>query len=61
MPIYAPVLDPLRPGEMHYIPLGVDSFFNLPRGGGIAYASQESWVQNETIRVSPDLKVSSLT
>ncbi|KAH9829684.1 uncharacterized protein C8Q71DRAFT_887948 [Rhodofomes roseus] len=37
-------------GEMHYIPAGPDSFFNLPRSGGIAYAAQESWVQNETIR-----------
>ncbi|KAE9407796.1 hypothetical protein BT96DRAFT_986429 [Gymnopus androsaceus JB14] len=27
------------------------SWFNLPRGsGGVAYAAQESWVQNETIR-----------
>lgn len=39
-------------GEMHYIPSGPDSFFNLPRDGGVAYAAQESWVQNETIRVS---------
>ncbi|CCM00579.1 uncharacterized protein FIBRA_02614 [Fibroporia radiculosa] len=37
-------------GEMHYIPAGPDSFVNLPRSGGIAYAAQESWVQNETIR-----------
>ncbi|CCM05744.1 uncharacterized protein FIBRA_07976 [Fibroporia radiculosa] len=37
-------------GEMHYIPSGSDSFFSLPREGGIAYAAQESWVQNETIR-----------
>ncbi|CCM03907.1 uncharacterized protein FIBRA_06058 [Fibroporia radiculosa] len=37
-------------GEMHYIPAGPDSFYNLPRSGGIAYAAQESWVQNETIR-----------
>lgn len=38
-------------GEMHYMPAGPDSFFNLPRTGGVAYAAQESWVQNETIRV----------
>ena len=38
-------------GEMHYIPLGPDSWVSLPRGGGVAYAAQESWVQNETIRV----------
>ena len=39
-------------GEMHYIPLGPDSWVSLPRDGGIAYAAQESWVQNETIKVS---------
>ena len=38
-------------GEMHYIPLGPDSWVNLPRKGGVAYATQESWVQNETIKV----------
>ncbi|KAI0725238.1 hypothetical protein C8Q72DRAFT_853404 [Fomitopsis betulina] len=37
-------------GEMHYMPAGPDSFFNLPRTGGVAYAAQESWVQNETIK-----------
>ncbi|RPD55442.1 P-loop containing nucleoside triphosphate hydrolase protein [Lentinus tigrinus ALCF2SS1-7] len=37
-------------GEMHYIPQGPDSFVNLPRGGGVAYAAQESWVQNDTIK-----------
>ncbi|KAJ3558885.1 hypothetical protein NM688_g664 [Phlebia brevispora] len=37
-------------GEMHYIPSGPGSWVNLPREGGIAYAAQESWVQNETIR-----------
>jgi len=26
------------------------AWFNLPREGGVAYAAQESWVQNETIR-----------
>jgi hypothetical protein len=35
---------------MHYVPYGPDSWANLPRNGGIAYAAQESWVQNETIR-----------
>lgn len=39
-------------GEMHYVPSGPNSYFQLPRAGGIAYAAQESWVQNETIRVS---------
>ncbi|CAL1696193.1 unnamed protein product [Somion occarium] len=37
-------------GEMHYIPMGPNSFYNLPRHRGIAYATQESWVLNETIR-----------
>ncbi|PSR71573.1 hypothetical protein PHLCEN_2v12545, partial [Hermanssonia centrifuga] len=37
-------------GEMHYIPLGPNSWINLPRDGGVAFAAQESWVQNETIR-----------
>ena len=35
---------------MHFIPSGIDSWYNLPRDQGIAYAAQESWVQNETIR-----------
>jgi hypothetical protein len=35
---------------MHFIPLTADAWFNLPREGGVAYAAQESWVQNETIR-----------
>ncbi|KAM5539771.1 hypothetical protein V8D89_006584 [Ganoderma adspersum] len=37
-------------GEMHYIPSGPDSFVSLPREGGVAYAAQESWVQNDTIK-----------
>ncbi|KAJ3920632.1 P-loop containing nucleoside triphosphate hydrolase protein [Lentinula edodes] len=37
-------------GEMHFIRSGPDSFFHLPRHGGVAYAAQESWVQNETIK-----------
>ncbi|KAF9014580.1 P-loop containing nucleoside triphosphate hydrolase protein [Hymenopellis radicata] len=39
-------------GEMHYTPSSADaeSWFNLPRGGGVAYVAQESWVLNETIR-----------
>ncbi|KAI0672538.1 P-loop containing nucleoside triphosphate hydrolase protein, partial [Trametes maxima] len=36
--------------EMHYIPSGPDSYVSLPREAGIAYAAQESWVQNDTIR-----------
>ena len=38
-------------GEMHFVPSEPDSSFNLPRHGGVAYAAQESWVQNETIKV----------
>lgn len=38
-------------GEMHYIPSGPGSWYNLPREGGVAYAAQESWVLNETIKV----------
>ncbi|KAH7930578.1 P-loop containing nucleoside triphosphate hydrolase protein [Leucogyrophana mollusca] len=37
-------------GEMHFIPSRPNSWFGLPRKKGIAYAAQESWVQNETIR-----------
>ncbi|KAI0344119.1 multidrug resistance-associated ABC transporter [Trametopsis cervina] len=37
-------------GEMHYVPNGPESYVQLPRAGGVAYAAQESWVQNETIR-----------
>lgn len=35
---------------MHFIPGGPNSWYNLPRVRGVAYAAQESWVQNETIR-----------
>ena len=27
-----------------------NSWFNLPRDGGVAYAPQEAWIQNDTIR-----------
>ncbi|KAJ3727277.1 P-loop containing nucleoside triphosphate hydrolase protein [Lentinula guzmanii] len=37
-------------GEMSFIRSGPDSCFYLPRDGGVAYAAQESWVQNETIK-----------
>ncbi|KIK58410.1 hypothetical protein GYMLUDRAFT_246115 [Collybiopsis luxurians FD-317 M1] len=37
-------------GEMHFIPLGPNSYFHLPRECGVAYAAQESWVLNETIK-----------
>jgi hypothetical protein len=35
---------------MHFEPSTWDSWYNLPRQGGVAYAAQESWVQNKTIR-----------
>lgn len=38
-------------GEMHYMPSDAKAWVNLPRAGGLAYAAQESWVQNDTIRV----------
>ncbi|KEP52172.1 multidrug resistance-associated ABC transporter [Rhizoctonia solani 123E] len=37
-------------GEMHFEPSAPDSWFALPREGGVAYAAQEAWVLNETIR-----------
>ncbi|KAJ6576978.1 P-loop containing nucleoside triphosphate hydrolase protein [Mycena vulgaris] len=37
-------------GEMHFTPSTPTSWYNLPRTGGVAYAAQESWVLNETIR-----------
>ncbi|KAJ7243851.1 P-loop containing nucleoside triphosphate hydrolase protein [Mycena haematopus] len=37
-------------GEMHFIPSSPDSWYNLPRSSGVAYAAQESWVLNDTIR-----------
>ncbi|KAJ7455115.1 hypothetical protein FB451DRAFT_1516746 [Mycena latifolia] len=37
-------------GEMHFTPSTPGSWYNLPRAGGVAYAAQESWVLNETIR-----------
>ncbi|KAF8528008.1 P-loop containing nucleoside triphosphate hydrolase protein [Hysterangium stoloniferum] len=39
-------------GEMHFEPCGEDGGFNLPRDGGVAYAAQEAWVQNETIKAN---------
>ncbi|KAJ7132157.1 multidrug resistance-associated ABC transporter [Mycena epipterygia] len=44
------VVGPTGSGEMHWIPLLPDSWYNLPRAAGIAYAAQESWVLNATIR-----------
>lgn len=46
------VLTPSNTGEMHFIESGPGSWFNLPRAGGVAYAAQESWVMNDTIKAS---------
>ncbi|CAE6385646.1 unnamed protein product [Rhizoctonia solani] len=37
-------------GEMHFTQDAPDSWFALPKEGGVAYAAQEAWVLNETIR-----------
>ncbi|QRW00074.1 ABC transporter transmembrane region [Ceratobasidium sp. AG-Ba] len=37
-------------GEMHFVPSVPDAWFGLPRERGVAYAAQEAWIQNETIR-----------
>ncbi|KAJ7436833.1 P-loop containing nucleoside triphosphate hydrolase protein [Mycena latifolia] len=37
-------------GEMHFTPSSPRSWYNLPRAGGVAYAAQESWILNQTIR-----------
>ncbi|KZV63784.1 P-loop containing nucleoside triphosphate hydrolase protein [Peniophora sp. CONT] len=37
-------------GEMHFDPLETGGWFNLPRSEGVAYAAQEPWIQNETIK-----------
>ena len=42
-------------GEMHCNLQGADSYVSLPRSRGVAYATQESWVQNDTIKASTQL------
>lgn len=42
-------------GEMRYTPLQDGSWFNLPRHGGVAFAPQESWVLNATIKAGTPL------
>lgn len=37
-------------GEMHFLPPSTESWYSLSRSGGVAYAAQESWIQNETIK-----------
>lgn len=46
-------------GEMHRTPLRPDSLLALPRAQGVAYHAQESWILNDTIRVSVGTKISS--
>ena len=41
-------------GELHYVPLNSHSWLNLPRDAGVAYAAQEAWIQNATIKVRND-------
>ena len=36
-------------GELHFH-AGPDSFFHLPREGGVSYAAQESWLMSETLQ-----------
>ncbi|ORX36515.1 hypothetical protein BD324DRAFT_651753 [Kockovaella imperatae] len=36
-------------GELHFIG-GKDSFYHLPREGGVSYAAQESWLLSETLK-----------
>ncbi|KAF8515052.1 ATP-binding cassette transporter [Hysterangium stoloniferum] len=45
-------------GELHFEPCGEHGGFNLPRDRGVAYAAQEAWVRNETIKatISPQIK-----
>ncbi|KDQ20377.1 hypothetical protein BOTBODRAFT_100859, partial [Botryobasidium botryosum FD-172 SS1] len=37
-------------GEMRFYALNSESWFSLPRRGGVAYAAQESWIQSASIK-----------
>ncbi|KAJ6578766.1 multidrug resistance-associated ABC transporter [Mycena vulgaris] len=39
-------------GETYFTPSSPDSWYNLPRDDGVAYAAQESWVQSDTIKAN---------
>ncbi|KAH7101269.1 ATP-binding cassette transporter [Auriculariales sp. MPI-PUGE-AT-0066] len=39
-------------GELHFEPETLSSWYQLPRKGGVAYAAQEAWVLNETVRTN---------
>ena len=38
---------------MHFVPMALGAWYHLPREKGVAYAAQESWVQNNTVKVLP--------
>jgi hypothetical protein len=38
-------------GELHFTQPGPDSWYNLPKEDGVAYAAQEPWIINETVKV----------
>lgn len=40
----------MNTGEMHHTPTESTSYFSLPRKGGVAYAPQEPWIWNDTIK-----------
>jgi ABC-type uncharacterized transport system fused permease/ATPase subunit len=37
-------------GELHHIPMNSKAWLSLPRATGVAYAAQESWILNDTIK-----------
>ncbi|KAJ7088646.1 P-loop containing nucleoside triphosphate hydrolase protein [Mycena epipterygia] len=39
-------------GEMRSTFTSRDSWFNLPKTGGVAYAAQESWIKNDTVKMN---------
>lgn len=47
-------------GELHFdhsqSSIGAESWYNLPREGGVSYCAQESWVMNQTIKVSLNVR-----
>ncbi|CAE7167766.1 unnamed protein product [Rhizoctonia solani] len=47
-------------GEMHYMPNGRESWVSLPRERGIAYAAQEAWIQDVTIKACEQIRVVAL-
>lgn len=47
-------------GELHFDhsqgTIGAESWYNLPREGGVSYCAQESWVMNQTIKVGFEIQ-----